>query len=173
MRHAHALQRLLHAPLALGRGHAGAIGQRQLDVLDTVRSPMRLKLWKMKPISWLRMRERSAKSRFATGWPFSLYCAAGWRVEQADDGQQRRFAAARRAGHGDVFALAQCQMHAGERVRFNLVGIEDLGEPFDVDQIVCGMCVSPCIGVLRAVYAASIAYSGELSWNPSGTCRKG
>src|SRR5437773_11540668 len=34
---------------------------------------MRLKLWKMNPISRLRIRARSANERFATSLPFSVY----------------------------------------------------------------------------------------------------
>ena len=71
VRHAHALERRRHALLALGRAHA-AVGERQLDVLEDVRSPIRLKLWKMKPTSRLRTRARCASDSFATGWSFSV-----------------------------------------------------------------------------------------------------
>jgi len=46
MRHADTLQRLQHAPLAFGRGHAVAISERQFDVLVNRKMPIRLKLWK-------------------------------------------------------------------------------------------------------------------------------
>src|SRR5580765_7961605 len=39
----------------------------------TFRSPIRLKLWKMNPISRLRTRARSLAGRSATAWPFSQY----------------------------------------------------------------------------------------------------
>src|SRR6185503_18880484 len=39
----------------------------------TVRSPIRLKLWKMKPISRLRTRARSDSGRSATDLPFRVY----------------------------------------------------------------------------------------------------
>src|SRR5438477_5461395 len=41
---------------------------------NTVRSPIRLKLWKMNPISRLRTRARSEAGSSATGRPFSRYC---------------------------------------------------------------------------------------------------
>jgi len=44
-RHADLGERLVHALAAFDLGQA-AVGQRQFDVLHTVRSPMRLKLWK-------------------------------------------------------------------------------------------------------------------------------
>ena len=40
---------------------------------NTVRSPIRLKLWKMKPISRLRTRARCDIGSSATSWPFSQY----------------------------------------------------------------------------------------------------
>src|SRR5262245_4162815 len=40
---------------------------------NTLKSPIRLKLWKMKPISRLRTRARSDGGRSATGRPFSVY----------------------------------------------------------------------------------------------------
>src|SRR5262245_34596907 len=40
---------------------------------NTVRSPIRLKLWKMNPISRFRMRARSCSRSFSTGLPLSQY----------------------------------------------------------------------------------------------------
>src|SRR5947208_15745960 len=39
----------------------------------TFKSPIRLKLWKINPISRLRIRERWLTSRFATEVPFKVY----------------------------------------------------------------------------------------------------
>src|SRR4030095_11278687 len=98
---------------------------------------MRLKAWKMKPISRLRMRARSESERFATGVPFRMYSPSVGEssrpriessvdLEQADDQEQRRLAAPRRPRHRDVLALLDVEVDAGERVRLDLVRVEDL-----------------------------------------------
>ena len=47
------------------------------------------------------------------------------RIEQPQNGQQRRLPAARRAGDGDELAAFDLQMNAGQRVRFHFVGGEN------------------------------------------------
>ena len=73
------------------------------------------------------MRERWAKFRFSTGVAVEQILAARRRVEQTDDREQRRLAAARWAGHGDILALGDREMDPRERMGLDLVGIEDLG----------------------------------------------
>ena len=93
----------------------------------------------MKPISRLRMRARSARDRFATGLAVEPVAALGRRVEQAQDRQQRGFAAARRPGDGDVLALADLEVDAGEGVGLDFVGVEDLGDAFELDEGTVGV----------------------------------
>ena len=62
----------------------------------TVRSPIRLKLWKMNPISRLRTRARSEAAQLGDRPAVQLVRAVGGGVEQAENREQRRLAAARR-----------------------------------------------------------------------------
>ena len=71
---------------------------------------MRLNDWKMKPISWLRMRARSGSESPCTRFAVEQVGAARGRVEQAQDGEQRRFSAAGGSGDGDVFALVMSRL---------------------------------------------------------------
>ena len=57
----------------------------------------------------------------------------GRRIQQAENRQQRRLAAARRTGDGDVLAFLDVQMDAGECMRFDFVGVENLGHVFKID----------------------------------------
>jgi hypothetical protein len=53
---------------------------------------------------------------------------AGWRVEQAEDVQQRGFAAARRPHDRDELAGSNFQAHVVERVGFNFAGAIHLAD---------------------------------------------
>ena len=99
-RHADALERLMHALFALGRGHP-AIGERKFDILIHGRSPIRLNAWKINPISRLRMRARSDILRPRTGRSFNER-AVRRGIEQPEDRQERRLAAAGWAGDRDI-----------------------------------------------------------------------
>ena len=90
----------------------------------TVRSPIRLKLWKMKPTSRLRTRARSESDSAVAGSLVQHVGAVGRRVEQAEDRQQRRLAAARRPGNRHVLALGDLDVDVVERVRFHFVRVE-------------------------------------------------
>src|SRR6202044_521212 len=49
-------------------------------------------------------------------------CASRGRIEQTKNGQQRRFAATRRAGDGDIFAVMNLEANIGKRVGFDFIG---------------------------------------------------
>jgi hypothetical protein len=64
--------------------------------------------------------------------------ALGGRIEQTQDGEQRRFAATGGPGDGDVFALLDFQVNAGQGVGLHLVGVKDFGNGFEFDQrVIC------------------------------------
>ena len=88
----------------------------------------------MKPISRLRMRARCAGSRSCTGRAVEAVAAAGRRVEQPQDREQRGLAAARGPGDRDVLALLDLEVDAGEGVGLDLVGVEDLAQALEPDQ---------------------------------------
>src|SRR6185503_751503 len=58
----------------------------------------------------------------------------GRRIEQAEDRQQRRLAAARRTGDGDVFAFVDLEVDPREGMRLDFVGEEDLRHTIELDQ---------------------------------------
>ena len=95
----------------------------------------------------------------------------GRRVEQAQDREQRRLAAARGPGDRDVLALADLEVDVGERVRLDLVGVEDLAQPLEPDQ----SPVSPLIArsiVLLASQSRQLTGSRSRR-RPTPTCRRG
>jgi len=75
------------------------------------------------------MRERSPKSRLATSLPLSVYWPAV--------GVSRRPRIERSVDLPQPEAARDGEMNAGEGVGFDLVGVEDLGEVLDVDEIAC------------------------------------
>ena len=110
---------------------------------------MRLKLWKMNPISRLRIRARSGKREVRHFAALERIAAVRRSVEQPENRKQRRFAAAGRTGDGDVFARANIEMNAGERVGFHFVSEEDFGDAVEVNQR-CSMplFVDGCVEVV-------------------------
>ena len=106
------------------------IGERQLDVLvngevadqvEALEDEADLLVADARAVGEVEILDRLAVQQVT---------ATAGRVEQSDDGQQRRFAAARRAGNGDVFALRDVQVNARKRVRLDFIGVEDLGHVF-------------------------------------------
>ena len=109
---------------------------------STVRSPIRLKLWKMNPISRLRTRARSRSGRSATGLPFeqvlpSVGVSSSPRIESSVDLPQP---------DGPAMAtyspLLDLEVDAGERVGLDLVGEEDLRDAVELDQGCADQCSS-------------------------------
>ena len=109
------------------RRHA-AIGQRQLDVfengevadeIEALEDETDLAIANARAFRKREVRDFAALERVA---------AVRRRVEQAEDREQRRFSATGRTGDGDIFARANIEMNAGERVGFHFVGEEDFGD---------------------------------------------
>ena len=94
---------------------------------------MRLKLWKMNPISRLRMRERSLMLRLATGMSVQHVSPVSRRIEQSDQRQQRRLARAGRPGNRHVLSLANLHVNPGQRMGLHLIGEKNLGDVFHAD----------------------------------------
>ena len=95
---------------------------------------MRLKLWKMKPISRLRMRARSGKREVRDFTALERVAAVRRSVEQPKDREQGGLSTTGRAGDGDVFAGANVEVNARERMRFNFIREEDFGDAVEVNQ---------------------------------------
>ena len=63
----------------------------------------------------------------------------GRRVEQAENGEQRRLAAARRPGNRHVLAFADLEVDARQRVRLDFVGEEHFLDRIECDQRLGGV----------------------------------
>ena len=132
-RHADALERFVHEGFAFARGHP-AIGQRQLDVLvngqvadeiEALENEADLAIADAGALREGEVRDLTALERVA---------AVRWRVEQAEDREQGRLSTTGRAGDGDVFAAANIEVNARERVGFDLIREEDFGDAVEVNQ---------------------------------------
>ena len=55
-------------------------------------------------------------------------------LRACDQGQKRRFTATRGPRHCEVLALVDGEVHSGQRVCLNLVGVENLGQILYLDQ---------------------------------------
>ena len=161
VRHADLLERRHHALLALGRLHA-AIGERQLDVLVDVEIADQVEALEDEPdlaVADARaLRERQIGDRLAV----ERVLALGRRVEQPEDRQERRLAAARRPGDRDVLAALDLEVDAGEGVRLHLVGEEHLRDAIEVDESLRG-----------SVHHRSLVASVSLSFQLLGSSARG
>jgi hypothetical protein len=81
----------------------------------------------MKPISWLRMRERSAKSSFSPDLPFSDYFPSVGVSSRPMIESNVDFPHPEGPGHRDILPLADGEIDARKCVSFNFIGIENLG----------------------------------------------
>ena len=114
-------------------GHA-AIGQRQLDVFENGQVADEIEALEDEADLAIADARALRKGEVRDLAAFERVAPVRWRVEQAEDREQGRFAATGRPGDGDVFALANVEVNAGERVRFDFVGEEDLGDAFEVNE---------------------------------------
>src|SRR5271163_2259442 len=63
--------------------------------------------------------------------------AFGRRIEQAQNREQRRFAAAGRTRNRQELAVLDLQMHAAQCMGFDLVGVEYFGDVLQANQRLC------------------------------------
>ena len=110
------------------RRHAGQ-QQRIFDVLVRVSTGSRLKFWKMKPRWRARKSDKASSLSCCTGFPATIDLALVGPVDAADQVEQRRLAAARRAGdHGEA-VRPDFQVDIGERRnidRIEVIGLADM-----------------------------------------------
>src|SRR5216117_3815727 len=133
MHHADPLERLLHALGALRPRHA-TVGERQLDILGDGEVADQIEGLKHEadpPVA-----DSGSLGRRQVGHRLVLEQVApvAGRIEQAEDREERRLAAARRAVDRDVFAFANHEMDVGERMRLDFVGEEDLEDPLQLNE---------------------------------------
>jgi hypothetical protein len=131
--HAHAFERGVGPLAPLGRLHA-AIDERQLDVLEDREVANEVEALEDEPDFAVAHARALGEREVGHLMPVQHVGAFGRRVEQAQDGQERRLAAARGASNGDVLALLDLQVDAGQSVCLDLVRVEDLLDPIQADE---------------------------------------
>ena len=133
MRHADALERRRDAITTFAGGHV-AIGERQFDVLEyrqvsnqveSLKNETNLPIPNACPLDRCQSRDRLA---------VKVVLTTSWCVEQTKNREQRRLAAARRAGDGDVLALPDFEVDVLQRVRLDFIGQEHFRDPRHVNQ---------------------------------------
>jgi hypothetical protein len=82
----------------------------------------------MKPIFWLRRRERASSLSPRTSCPSRQKCPSGEGLQQAGDVEEGGLAGTRRTGDGDELAFADMQVERAQRMRFDEFGAVDLGD---------------------------------------------
>src|ERR1051325_4820698 len=133
MRHADALECVGDALLALGRAHA-AIRQRQLDVLVDGQVADEIEALKDKADFAVPDARALGQRKILDRVLVENVLAVSRRIEQPENREQGRLAAARRSGNGDVFTLFDVEVNTGECVGFNLVCIKDFLDIREVNQ---------------------------------------
>jgi hypothetical protein len=132
VRHAYAFQRLHHLLFAIGGGHFLAVSERQLHVFVNCEIANQIETLKDKANFLIANARPVREVEALDGLAIQLIFACRRSIEQTENREQRGFAAARRPRHGNVLSFANGQMHSGERVRFDLIGVEDFLQIFDL-----------------------------------------
>src|SRR5262245_42212733 len=133
VRHADALEGMHGGLAALVGGHGGPVGQRQLDVLQDSQVADQVEGLEDEAdalVAHFRARGRRECGDFVT---VECVLALGRRVEEAEDREERRLAAAGRAGDGEELAARDVEVDAVERMRLEVVRVEDLGDAREAD----------------------------------------
>src|SRR5262245_11389950 len=167
--HPHPFERFRHARAALRRPHA-PVGERQLDVLvdrqvanevEALKNEADLAVADARALRRLQIRDRLIVQRIV---------AFGRCVEQTEDGQQGRLAAAGGPRYGNVLAGADLDVDVIERVRLDFVRVKDLLDALEPDQRVVPVGhrvrASPYRNRTRST-ASHADMSGSTTWSPS------
>src|SRR3569623_1519060 len=133
VRHAHRIERLADAIFALGCRHS-AIRQRELDVfLDGQIADQDERL---EDEADRLVAERGAPDRIELRGVLAVDAVLALRrdVEQAEDGEQRRLAGARRSADRHELALVASQLARGQRARLDVIRVECLADVRELEQ---------------------------------------
>src|SRR5262245_60075891 len=133
VRHADALERVQRGLAAFVAAHALAVGERPLDVLQHGQVADQVEGLEDEADALVpHFGTRGAAERRDV-LAVEQVLALGRRVEEAEQREERRLAAARRAGDREELALRDVEVDAVERVRLEVVGVEDLGDGLEAD----------------------------------------
>jgi len=131
--HPDLLECLLNALLPVRGGHP-AIGERKLHVL--VDGQVADEVEGLEDEADLAVPDAGPVRRREVGHRPAVehVLAVRGRIQEAEDGEQRRLAASRGPGNRDVFSLQNVEMHVGQGVGLHLVGVEDLLDALELNQ---------------------------------------
>src|SRR5262245_44936923 len=133
VRHADALERVQRRLAALFAVHAFTVGERQLDVLQHRQVADQVEGLEDEADALVPdLRARGASERRDV-LAVEQVLALGRRIEEAEQREQGRLAAARRAGDREELAFRDVEVNTVERVRLEVVGVEDLGDGLEAD----------------------------------------
>src|SRR5580704_575587 len=138
VRHSDALEHFLHALLALRRRHT-AIRERKLDVLKNGEIADQVKCLENEADLAIANASAIGERKIRHRLLIDPVVAIARRIEQAENRKQGGFAAARRPGDGEKFAVLDIEVHAAEGMGFHLVGVENFRYAFEANQ---GLCVA-------------------------------
>src|SRR5262249_46130224 len=123
--------RRLDALAALGGFHP-AVGERELDVLENSEIPNQIEALENEPDFAVPHARALRRGQFGDRPVVQQILAFGRRVEEAENGQQRRLAAAGGTGNRHVFALGDLHVDAGQRMCLDFVREEHLRYALEV-----------------------------------------
>ena len=133
VRHPDAFERRFDPLPALGRLHA-AVGERQLDVLEDRQVANQVEALEDEPDLAVARARALGRREVRDGLAVEHVGAAGRRVEQAEDRQQRGLPAPGRPRDGEVLAVPDLEVDARERVRLHFIRVENLGDALEPEQ---------------------------------------
>ncbi len=140
--HANAFERVLHFLLALA-GARAAIGKREFDVFVNGQVADQVEGLKDEANLAIANARALADGQLGDGLAVQLVIAFRRRIEQAENRQQRRLAAAGGASNRDIRSFLDLEMNLLERVRFHFIREEDFLHALHFDER--AVCVRHCL----------------------------
>src|SRR5262249_9844326 len=137
--HAYFLESFCDSLLPFSGAHS-AISKGQFNVFEHRQIPNQIKALEYEP--HLPVSDPGSLSKIELGDRLSIenIRALGWRIQEAEDGQECRFAAAGWAGDAHEFPTPHSQANFLQRVCFDFIGQEDLFDSIQLNEciVVCG-----------------------------------
>src|SRR5262245_18976122 len=111
-----------------------SVGQRKFDVFEDREVADQIETLEYETDFAIANSSALRKAQLGNRLVVQRVVAFAWRVQQAKNRQQGRFAAARRSGDRDILALVDLEMNIRQCVGLDFVGIKDLLYPFEPNE---------------------------------------
>ena len=133
VRHPHSLERFVNPSLAFSPVHP-PVSQRQFDVLKHVQVADQVEA--LKDEADFAVADAGAVGVAQVGHGMAVQGVAPFRrrVQQSQNGKQGGFAAAGRAGDGQIVAAVDLQVNPGQGMSFHFIGEKYLLDAFEAEQ---------------------------------------